>query len=352
MKVATNVMKQMLGYVNKCKPSNMLEISSYYELMFNEKGLTVKATDGVNIVSVTVTDGHEYEPQSIIVKADIFSKLVSKTTAEHLILEVKEDNLEVKGNGTYRVELFTEEDYVRPDITVAESFKVRTEQLKQGLVAGKNAKSPTSSTGVLYSYLLSKDKMIATDSMKISCAEVKGFDESILIPPGLANLLEMIDTDTVEIGLSEDRMSMLVKGGGIEIFGALAEGADEYPDVLPLFEVESKYNAKINVADSIKALERLYLFVSTFDNHLVYATFTDTALLLTTSNGSAEVINYMEVSREVGEEVEYTVNTQYLLDVLKGMKAETVTIEFDDSDMLIFRGNKNQFILAVAGDEE
>ena len=45
------------------------------------------------------------DSKNVEVQAELFSKLVAKTTTETITLTLKESSLEVKGNGTYNIEL-------------------------------------------------------------------------------------------------------------------------------------------------------------------------------------------------------------------------------------------------------
>ena len=81
MKVNTQILKNMLSKVGNIKANNLLEITQYYELDFNDNTLTINATDGVNFMSVS----HETKTESnmkIIVKVDQFTKLINRTTKD------------------------------------------------------------------------------------------------------------------------------------------------------------------------------------------------------------------------------------------------------------------------------
>ena len=52
MKVNTSILKNMLSSVSGCKPSKILEITNYYELDFSVDGLSLRATDGINFITV------------------------------------------------------------------------------------------------------------------------------------------------------------------------------------------------------------------------------------------------------------------------------------------------------------
>ena len=354
MKVSTNSLKKMLNHVSKCKPSQLLEITNYYELLFNQQGLTLTATDGVCSISVTAPEGISEKEFSIIVKAEQFSKLISKTTSEYVSMEVKDGHLELKGNGKYNIEIFEEEDYPKYEMFEDIRFKVKTSELKEGILAGKNTKSMTASDGVLFSFLVRDEHIVASDSLKVSSVKIKGFKEEVLIPPRLALLIETLTEDTANIGINDEKTEMLIQSGNITIYGALAEGADEFPDVTPLFTQNFAHSIDINIQQMLQALDRLRLFVSTYDSGLIDCTFTQGSVVMSTGNGSVEVINY-EHSLKEDIELEATLNSAHLVDIVKAIKGEVFSIKFgidgDGMDIIYFECNGNNFILGTADEE-
>ena len=254
MKLNTDLLKGMLNTVNKCKPNQLLEITSYYNIKASNNRLVLTATDSVNYIQciANIKSKEEFE---VIVKADQFAKLISKTTSKEIELKIDGDSLVVKGNGTYKVEIFTEEEYPSYEMNSCKVFNNRTKPLLHALNVAKNIKSEATADGILYNYLIRDDKLIATDSLKISYSEVKGFEENLLLPPGLANLLDSITDESCEVSINEDNTAITFKSEGVFIYGALEEGEDEFPDVVSLFEDELPYNVELDTMQLLGALD-------------------------------------------------------------------------------------------------
>ena len=233
MKVNTQILKDMLSKVNNCKPSNILEITNYYQLQTIENGIALSATDGVNYITVK----HEAQCDQdidVIVKGDQFSKLIMKTTKDTVDLKVTENYLQVKGNGTYKVEIVSDEIYPAPEFEGDKVYKVSYDTLSKAITGGKNAKSNVPTDGVLFSYLIRDNVVITADAIKVYSRDIKGKgleDLEILIPPTLANLLLVLDVEQVQLVVNEDVTTLQAIGDNVVITGALAEGADEYPNV-------------------------------------------------------------------------------------------------------------------------
>lgn len=353
MKLNTNNLKKMLSKMSKCKPNNLLEITQYYELHFHEDGFAITGTDGVNFIMITSEEGAQEEEAKIIVKADQFSKLISKMTSENVDLQVKADFLQVKGNGTYKCEIFTDEDYPDYEIDVDKQYRVSTLDLLHGLGAGKTAKSNSAADGVLFSYLLRQGNLIAADSIKVSYTSISGFEGEILIPPGLANLLSALEGERVVISVSPDKHDVEFVSNNIVIYGALAEGADEYPDVSFMFEDSYPYMCKVDTQATLQALDRLKLFVGTYDSGFIDLTFTDGALILSTLSGSNEIIPYHNKINELKDNLDYRLNGQYLQDLVSASKGATIELHFGEDDSIKIESEDDKFILATSdGDDE
>ncbi|MGM9544195.1 MAG: hypothetical protein ACI3T9_04365 [Romboutsia timonensis] len=352
MKLNTNNMKKMLSHMSKCKPNNLLEITNYYELALNEDGITVTGTDGNNFISIFSEEGAIEGEYKIIVKADQFTKLVNKVTSEYIDLQPKDEYLQIKANGTYKCEMYAEEDYPDYEIDVVETHKINTTQLVHGISAGKNAKSNTAADGVLFSYLIRDDKMVAADSIKVSYTPVNGFGFEVLIPPSLADMLSAIDSDMVKVSISEDKQSILFEGNNVTIYGALAEGSDEYPDVTEMFEDEYPYNGTLDTTATLQALDRLKLFMGAYDGGLIDLSFTDGALILSTLSGSNEVLPFSKKVEGIEDVIEYRMNGAYLNDLVKSMIGMSFDIHFGEDDSIKLVSENDQFILATADEEE
>ena len=353
MKLNTNNVKKMLSVVSKCKENKLLEITQYYELYFHPDGMSISSTDSVNFITVSAPEGACDDEQKVIVKAEQFAKLVNKMTTENIELQVKPDFLQVKGNGTYKCEIFTDEDYPDYEISPDRQYKVSTIDLVHGIQAGKQAKSISAADGVLFSYLLRNEKVIAADSIKVSYTGLKGFDDEILIPPALASLISAIDGDTVTLLINDDKTNIEIVGKNVVIYGALAEGPEEYPDVSFMFEEPYKYTCKLDTQATLQALDRIQLFVGLYDSGMIDLTFTDGALILSTLAGSTEILPYNAKLENFDDDVDYRINGQYLQQLVSSGKGGTVEIHFGDDDSIKVVNGDDQFLLATSdGDDE
>ena len=352
MKVNTSILKDMLSKVNGCKPNKILEITNYYELDFKKEGLSLRATDGINFITVNHSTECE-EEMTVIVKADQFSKLINKTTKDTVTLKLTDNYLEVKGNGTYKVEIVSDEIYPSLDIDVDKEFNVSYTTLSNAITSGGKAKSNVPTDGVLFSYLIRNSEVITADAIKVYSTELEGKDLEdieILIPPTLANLLLSIDIENVKFMIDEDCTTLRAIGQNVTITGALQEGADEYPDVIPLLNSEYPYTCEIDVKEVLQALDRLDLFIGLYDKGIIDLVFSDVNMTLATSSKSVEVVEYTK-GIDLSEPFMISVNSGYLKDLFNAVDEPNVKIEFGTEETMKLCTKDSIMLLATADEE-
>ena len=352
MKVNTSILKDMLKGVSGCKPSKLLEITNYYELDFSVEGLSLRATDGINFITINYPTECD-EKMNVIVKADQFSKLINKTTKDTVALKLTDNYLEVKGNGTYKVEIVNDEVYPTLDIDVDKEFTITYTTLSNAITNGAKAKSNVATEGVLFSYLLRGNEVVTADAIKVYSTELDGEyldDVELLVPPTLAALLQSIDVENVIFKVNKDCTLLRAIGQNVIITGALQEGASEYPNVMPLLASKYPHTYELNVKEVLQALDRLNLFVSLYDRGIIDLVFTDVNMTISTSSKSLETIEYIK-GIDLPEPFITSVDGGYLKDLFSAVDEPGVTIEFG-ADETIKLCTKNSTMLLAAADEE
>lgn len=352
MKVKTSILKDMLRAANGVKPSKLLEITNYYELDFSVEGLSLRATDGINFITINYPEQCE-EELTAIVKADQFSKLINKTTKDTVGLKLMDNYLEVKGNGTYKVEIVNDEVYPTLDIDVDKEFTATYTTLSNAITSGAKAKSNVATEGVLFSYLLRDSDIVTADAIKVYSTELDGEyleDIELLIPPTLANLLQSIDVENINFMVDKDCTTLRAIGQNVIITGALQEGAGEYPDVLPLLSSEYPYSCEVDVKEVLQALDRLNLFIGLYDKGIIDVVFSNTSMAVTTSSKSVETIEYTKPI-DLSESFIISVNSGYMRDLFSAVDEPNVTIEFGTDETIKLCTKDSTMLLATADEE-
>ena len=352
MKLDTSVLKNMLSAASRCKPSKLLEITNYYELDFSVEGISLRATDGVNFITINHPMKCD-EQMSVIVKADQFSKLINKTTKDTVGLKLMDKYLEVKGNGTYKVEIVSDEVYPTLDIDADKEFMITYTTLSNAIIDGAKAKSTSPNEGALYSYLLRDNQIITADAIKVYSTELDGEyldDVELLIPPTLATLLQSIDVENIVFKVNKDCTLLRAIGQNVIITGALQEGAAEYPNIVPLLAGKYPHICEVDVKEVLQALDRLNLFVSLYDRGIIDLVFTDVNMTISTSSKSLETIEYTK-GIDLPEPFIISVDGGYLKDLFSAVDEPSVKIEFGVDETIKLCTKNSTMLLAVADEE-
>jgi DNA polymerase III sliding clamp (beta) subunit (PCNA family) len=353
MKINTNKLRNMLGHITKIKANPLLEISNYIQLVCDKDGsMKINATDGDNHITV-FEDGEYDESIDFIVKTDQFVSLINKTTTENVTLTAKENYLEVKGNGTYKVELVQGEIYPDHKIETNGALKIDdcvAYNLKHGLNVGKNVKSQTAADGCLFGYLFRNNHIITADAIKVNASDFDCQGLEVLIPPSLANLVQTLSSEKVNIIHDVNNNSIMFKSKNIVISGTLMEGVEEYPEsILPMIEETQPSLCVVDTQEFLKALNRIGLFIDIYDMNTLQIAFVGDLITLQTVGGSVESITTKDSPRH--EDIVYEVNIKYLQDLVSSVDSPTIDIEYGNPDLIKIVSDKDQMLLSTLDNE-
>lgn len=353
MKINTNKLRNMLGHITKVKANPLLEISNYIQLVCDKDGsMKINATDGDNHITV-FEDGEYDESIDYIVKTDQFVSLINKTTTENVTLTAKENYLEVKGNGTYKVELVQGEIYPDHKIETNGALKIDdcvAYNLKHGLNVGKNVKSQTAADGCLFGYLFRNNHIITADAIKVNASDFDCQGLEVLIPPSLANLVQTLSSEKVNIIHDVNNNSIMFKSKNIVISGTLMEGVEEYPEsILPMIEETQPSLCVVDTQEFLKALNRIGLFIDIYDMNTLQIAFVGDLITLQTVGGSVESMTTKDSPRH--EDIVYEVNIKYLQDLVSSVDSPTIDIEYGNPDLIKIVSDKDQMLLSTLDNE-
>lgn len=288
--------------------NNDLFITQLMSISLKDNRLTLTTTDNNNYLYVR-QDKVAGDDFDVVVAVDKFSKLISKLTCQEVTLEISEgkegelDKLTVKGNGKYVLELPYDEngeliEFADPLSSTTDDFYSSGEiQLstvrhilntaKAALLVGKD--------DMCYSDYYCGDRVVATDTYKICGIDVKIFDEPKLISPQLMDLLDVMSSENITIRYKDD--VVIFETSDVDIYGVVDEGIETYQidAISGLIDEQFPSSCKIEKAPLLQMLDRLSLFVDTFDKNSVYLTFTRDGLMVSSKQDSgSEIIPYKE----------------------------------------------------------
>lgn len=299
LKVKTIVLQEMVSKAIKGASNNkMIPITSLMALELKDGKLTITTTDATNTLKVSRKD-IEGEEFYVVVPVDIFSKLVAKTTAETITLSLNENILAIKGNGTYSLELPLDEEGRLIKFPAyqfdenAEKSIINLSTIKQLLTTNKAALADTMEIPCLTGYYCGKEEVISTDTFKVCGNKIELFSNPVLIPAELMDLLAVIEEEKITVQQSNGKI--LFTTNGVVVYGAELEGIEDYPveAIHTYLETDFASRCVLPKIAFLNVLDRLSLFVASYDKNGLYMTFTKEGVIISSkrSNGS-ELIKY------------------------------------------------------------
>lgn len=345
--ISTKSLKAMVDKLNKCSTNKLLEITKYWHLVVTGEGFEMTAMDGSNYI--TAKDPAVKGSLDAIVRADQFGKLIDKTSVDKVVLELKDNYLRVVGNGDYKVEIVLGETYPFYEVPAQPSvMEAETAGLKKINTYNKSAVSTTLADGYLTGYYVSGSEAVTSDSIKICINPVEVFEEPVLLTAEMMTLATALSGDKFTIRTWDNKV--MLSDATTVIYGAQLDGIDEFPDVEAFADAEFASNVKLSKLGIAAILNRLTLFLDSFDKSEIMLEFTGKTLKISTGKGSFEEIAYAEAN--VAEPFVCTVNVVYLQDIVSAVQNEYFYLHFGEETMIEVVDGDVIFILATGEMEE
>ena len=340
MKLKTETMKEMMAKAIQGAGNNQLiPITSLLGIKCSNGKLTLVTTDSTNYlyVSHTIEDKTDFQ---VVIDVAVFSKLVQRTSSEYIELELKENFLEVKGNGTYSIELPLDEEgnpivYPDPlkekDLSSTDSNEVQTTIIKDVLRALKPAVATTSDLPQYQGYYVG-DVITASDTNVIASLDETITKKDIIVP---AEFMQMLDVITEEkFTLQVDSEEIVCTTPTVTVYGRLmdynaGDGDDDYniDAIADFLAVGFDSMCKVSKTELVQVLERLELFVNPYDNNALRMEFGEKSVKISSkkSNG-VEEIEYKD-SKEP-KQMSLWIDIEQLAQNVKSQAADSVEIQY------------------------
>lgn len=322
--------------------------------------LMLATTDAINYLFITEqkVDGEDF---SVVVQAETFAKLVSKMTSEEITLELVGEELRIKGNGDYKIELPLDEEgelikFPRPLDSVSHEmmtqecdYEINLSTIKKLLTVNKPALSTSLDVPCYTGYYVG-DKVVSTDTFKICGTDIKMFDTPVLIGPEMMDLLDVMTAENISVWVKDNILVFFTPD--CIVYGSKLDGIDNYQidAISGLLDLDFPSMCSVSKDTLLQALDRLSLFVGPYDKNGIYMTFTRDGLMLSSkkSSGTEEIpyksskdfkdftccINIDMLSTQVKahllDEIELCYGLDNALKIVDGNVTQIIAYEEDD----------------------
>lgn len=358
LSMKTVVLQEMVSRAVKGAGQNkLIPLTLLMAIQLKDDQLTLITTDASNTLYI-MHDMTDCENFYCVVRAEQFSKLISKMTSENTTLEISDGVLNVKGNGNYKIELPLDENgelITYPDPVSEVDFGADVEEIKLATVktvlsVNKASLAVTLERPELTGYYVG-DKVVTTDANQICALDTKLFNGPVLISSDTMNLLDVMTAETIEVRESGDIIEFLTED--CIVFAHKMEGLDDYPiDAINGFiDEEFESSCKIGKTAMLSLLDRIALFVGAYDNNAVTLTFTDSGIDVSSKQlNGVETIEYIESKDAKSYTCDIAINL--LVQQIKANAADVLEIQYgNDKSIKLVDGAVTQVIALLESAE-
>lgn len=311
-------------------------------------GITLTGSDSdISIESFIPTEDNgivnveDIEPGSIVLQAKYFPDIVKKLPMDTVVFSVDANHKVQISSGKAEFNLVGQNaaEYPHlPQLQTDESLEIPIplikNMIKQTVFAVSSMETRPILTGVHMKLEENEFTFTATDSHRLAMRKTSinatNIEFNNIVVPGksLTELSKILDDseETVEISVTNNQILFRTKH--LSFLSRLLDG--NYPETSRLIPEESKTKLTVKTKELLQTIDRASLLAREERNNVVKLTTQDSSVLEITSN-SPEVGNVQEdivVESIVGEDLKISFSSKYMMDALKSMEYDEVTIDF------------------------
>ncbi|WP_342513882.1 DNA polymerase III subunit beta [Sporosarcina sp. FSL K6-1522] len=290
--------------------------------------------NGEQIIQVT-------EKGSIVLQARVFNEIVRKLPTNNVTIEVA-NGLQThirSGKSEFHLIGSDPDEYpVLPDVKDEYRFSLPADLMKsiirETVFAVSQQETRPILTGVRWEGVDNQLSCVATDSHRLARRltvpeEMPEIPFSVVIPGKSLQELNKIlpdNTESVDIVIADQQV--LFKTRNVLFYSRLLEG--NYPDTSRLIPSEYKTSVTVNGKLLLQAIDRASLLAREERNNIVRFSANEEKVIEISSNSPevGKVEELIEAINVTGEELKISFSAKYMMDALKAIDGQDVTIQF------------------------
>lgn len=305
--VETAVMKSMVSKAVKGAGNNPKQPMTELIYVEVEDGtLRLTTTDLNNYLTISNAVDSE-DNFNFVVKIDKFSKLIAKQTVDTITISEEDDIVQIRGNGTYTLTVFSDGDgskikFPKHEINMPEcegSISVNTIRdivlhNKSSLAVGADAIDRPDLSG----YFCTDGEVISGNGFNVCVNKISTFDVDALVPAVMFDLILMCKEDSIHYKIFEGRI--IFETPTFKLYGVLMSEDDmaRFPldRIHAVCESGCPSECVVSKTTMLNVIDRLSLFIGQLDQNGMYLTFRENDILAESVTGSGtEIIPYQGI---------------------------------------------------------
>ena len=339
---------EALGLVTSVVPSRTPKpVLRCVRIAAGAKDVTISATNLEVGLNYSISEVQVDRQGEVVVEANHLADIVKESSEDVLVLEAKDNTCEIRGSDS-RFTVYGQDPKQYPKVPTLDEgegdLAISLEQLQTGIQQSLFATAKESSryaiNGVLWEVKGKKLMLVATDGRRLARCRVdlakapkqENSAQKIIVPAKTMALLEKLgshDEETVAVKLVDNQI--LLRCANVVISSNLVEGNfPKYEDIIP-----SDYDKKLSLTRELvlSGVRRAALLTSEESKGIKLSVSGQKKTLV--FSGSSPEAGAAEVSMPIeydGEPIDIGFNPQFLIDVLRVMRADAFELELGQSD--------------------
>ena len=362
--IRQNILNEHLNNVIKgISGKNIIPILNCIKLSLSDKGLYLMSTDNEIAIKsfIPAKDIEEIkELGDIVVSGRLFHEIVRKLSGQLINIEELIDSKLSIYTTTSSFTLNCNDSNEFPDLELENSEepikidkKIFKNIINQTIFATSTQESRPVLTGVNFKFYDNKLECTATDSYRLAKKEITLENNlmnkyNIIIPTkNLNELIRMFKEEDEQIELHIFNNKIIFKFDSIEMLSRLING--EYPDTSKLIPQDFSLIIDVNLKDFFNAIDRASLLTSENDKNTIrFETKNDQVIISSNIPEIGYVEETLNIKKNNNEELKIAFSSKYMLDALRAMESEEISLMFNgDVKPIILKNPKNDNLLQL-----
>ncbi|MDB5085516.1 MAG: polymerase subunit beta [Bacilli bacterium] len=320
-------------------------------IIADEQGIKLTATDleiSIETIVPLEIDGEEIlkvsAPGGIVLSARYLTDIIRKLPTSTVDFEVQQGFLAIIRSGTSEINLHGQDVEEFPRLPAVQSNQIFSlpsdlfkDLIRQTVFAVSTEEIRPIFTGVRFSLENGILKLLATDSHRLASREAQveaaaDLQFSGVVVPGkslveLSRLLEE-DDSLVDVLVAENQILIQMKQ--TQFYSRLIDG--QYPDTSRIIPTVFKTTVQLNTKDLLNAAERAALIAKDNDNHVIRFNLKQESIEITSNSPDVgKISETLFATSKDGEDLLIAFNASFLLQALRVMDSNEITLEFNGS---------------------
>ncbi|MED0980970.1 DNA polymerase III subunit beta [Bacillus paramycoides] len=341
---------QALSEVSKAiSTKTLIPILSGIKITANQSGITLIASNSNIFIEKFIPSSIEdekiatiFKAGSIVVPAKYFIEIIKKMPSDILIKSMNEQIITIQSDEiTLNLNGFLANEFPNvPYIDEHAKIQVETEKLievfkQTSFAAAKNESRPVL-TGVHIVFDHNKLVCAATDSHRLALREIlisSHAKANCIIPSStISELLKLMNNNSNFVYIYLSEIHIIFKFGTITLYSRLIEG--KYPNISSLIPHEFQTVINIDRKKILQGVDRSSLLASEWANNNVNLEIIDESTIKISSNASqvGKISETQQIDTIHGQkQLNISFDGRFMVDALKAMKEDIVTLSFGGS---------------------